>query len=337
MSTPSRDDQAELLPLDREAMDWALRFVTGKAGPTDLAALKQWAAQSPEHAAAFDRASLLWKAAGPAGQELLSEGVFVQTPLHRSRTATRGGSGLGRRAFLGGALAASAAGVAVMAVRPPLDLWPSVSQLRGDYRTGTGMQRRITLSDHVSIMLNTRTSIAVHEADGQIERIALIAGETAISTVPASRKSVVVTAGNGSTTGADGARFNLLAEDRSVCVTCIEGNIQVEHRTAVLKLSAGQQIEYSDRGLSPPVAVNPALVTAWQSGIVIFQATPVTQVVAEVNRYRPGRVILTDEALGRRLFNARLGIDKIDLVIGQIAEVFGAKTTKLPGGIVLLG
>jgi transmembrane sensor len=330
-SAMSGDKAGELEPLDREALDWAVRFAAGKARPADLAALKQWAARSPDHAAAFDRASLLWKAAGPAGRELLSE--TNPSPL-------RGGSGvggLGRRAFLGGALAATAAGVAVMVARPPLDLWPSVSELRGDYRTGTGEQRRIVLSDHISIALNTRTSIAVGEAGGEIERISLIAGETAISTAAGNRKSLVVSAGDGRTTSDSDARFNLLAEDRFVCVTCVEGKIQVEHRADGLQLSAGQQARYSDRGLSPAVAVNSALVTAWQNGIVIFQATPVKQVVAEVNRYRPGRVILRDEALGRRLFNARLRIEKIDLVIGQIAEVFGAKTITLPGGIVLLG
>ncbi len=179
--------------------------------------------------------------------------------------------------------------------------------------------------------------MGVQERDGLVERVALIAGEAAVSTPSARRNPVVVTAGNGRTTGADGARFNLLAEERAVCVTCLEGHIEVEQGGASRLLSAGQQVVYSARGLSAAVAIDPLLVTAWQNGVVIFQATPVRQVVAEVNRYRPGRVILRDEALGRKTFSARLRIDKIDLAIGQIAEVFGAPTTSFPGGIVLLG
>ncbi len=67
------------------------------------------------------------------------------------------------------------------------------------------------------------------------------------------------------------------------------------------------------------------------------QLTPVSQVIAEVNRYRPGRVILTNETLGQQLFSARLSIKNIDRVIAQVAEIFNARTTELPGGVVLLG
>jgi transmembrane sensor len=84
-------------------------------------------------------------------------------------------------------------------------------------------------------------------------------------------------------------------------------------------------------------AIDLAAVTAWQQGLVIFRSTPITDVIAEVNRYRPGRVILTNAALGRRQLNARFRIEDIDQVVGQIEQVFGARATTLPGGIVLLG
>jgi transmembrane sensor len=83
--------------------------------------------------------------------------------------------------------------------------------------------------------------------------------------------------------------------------------------------------------------IDPAAVTAWQHGLVIFRSAPITEVVAEINRYRPGRVILTNAELGRRELNARFRIEDIDRVVGQIEQVFGAHTTTLPGGIVLLG
>ena len=62
-----------------------------------------------------------------------------------------------------------------------------------------------------------------------------------------------------------------------------------------------------------------------------------TEAIAEINRYRPGRIILTNAALGARIFNARFRIENIDGVVGQIQQVFGASATSLPGGIVLLG
>ena len=62
-----------------------------------------------------------------------------------------------------------------------------------------------------------------------------------------------------------------------------------------------------------------------------------SEVVAEVNRYRRGSVILTNATLGRERLNARFKIANIDRVISQIEQVFGARTRALPGGIILLG
>lgn len=85
------------------------------------------------------------------------------------------------------------------------------------------------------------------------------------------------------------------------------------------------------------MVADPAFVTAWQGGIVIFHSTPVAEVIAEVNRYRSGKIILTNDALGRERFSARFRIENIERVIGQIEQIFGARATALPGRIVLLG
>jgi transmembrane sensor len=227
--------------------------------------------------------------------------------------------------------------VAWVAVRPPLDLWPSVSEFASDYRTAPGVQRKLTLSDQIAVELNTRTSINVHSTDGAADQIELISGEAAIALAPSAERPFTVRAGNGRTIGGADARFNVRCDDQRVSVTCIAGNVQVDQGIAAVPLPAGQQVRYSGRGLDAPTKADLALITAWQDGVVIFQSTPVSQVVAEVNRYRPGRVILVNETLGRRLFNARVPIKNIDRVVGQIAEVFDARVTVLPAGIVLLG
>ena len=318
--------------LDQEAYDWVVRFVAGGAQPADMAALKQWAARSPAHRTAFDRASLLWKATGPAGQELLIDQTFVPTPTGQRTGASR----ITRRSFVGGAIAASVAGIWT-AVRPPLALWPSVTELASDYRTAPGVQRKLTLSDQFAIELNSRTSINVHSTDGAADQIDLISGEAAIALTANATKPLSVRAGHGETIGGADARFNVRCDDQIISVTCIAGHVQVDHGDTALSLPAGQQLRYSSRGLEVPMKADLAIITAWQDGVVIFQSTPIAQVVAEINRYRPGRVILTNAALGRRIFNARVPIRNIDLVVGQIAETFGAGLTALPGGIVLLG
>ena len=320
-------------PLEHEAYGWVVRFVSGEAGRAEIKALKQWSAQSPVHAEAFDQASTVWKALDPARRKTLSENVLAFPPAASRGRSIAAQSRLGRRAFLGGAIAASAAGAAFMAVRPPLELWPSLSELSADYRTETGEQRQIMLADSVSVEMNTQTSIALRSSAGNPDRFELIAGEAMVF---APKTSVTVLAAGGRVV-ASGARFNVRYVGQPVCVTCLDGAVEVEVPAKAVVLSAGKQVIYSTSGFDDPTMIDPTVVTAWKNGIVIFDGTPISEVIAEVNRYRHGKVILTNTALGRERFNARFRIENIDRVVGQIAQVFGAQARTLPGGIILLG
>lgn len=328
-ATDMSDEEPDFGPIEREAYEWVRRFASGAARPADLSALQQWSARSLARREAFAHISRTWQQLAPIGEA-------GQKPWRAAALAPRS-SHVGRRAFLGGALAASAAGVAAMTVHPPLGLWPSWAELSADYRTAPGEQREVRLADNVSIELNTRTSMTLHPRAGRTDRIELVAGEVMIAAMSKASGPLTVLAANGRVV-ATNARFNLRYDNpQSVCVTCLEGEVQVKQLDATLSLSAGQQAVYSKHGIGAAVTVNAVAVTAWQQGLVIFRSTPITEVVAEINRYRPGRVILTNAALGRRELNARFRIGDMGRVVEQIEQIFGAHATTLPGGIVLLG
>jgi transmembrane sensor len=240
-----------------------------------------------------------------------------------------------RRFFLGGALAAAAAAsVAYVAVRPPLDLWPSYTELMADFRTGAGERRQVLLSDNVSLDLNTRTSIAVLSQSPERTEIELLAGEAAIAT-GASGAPLTVIAAN-ARLDATHAEFNLRCDGTQASISCLTGRLDLTRDGQSLELSAGQQVTYDTGGVQPVTVVDPGKVMAWQRGVLTFDATPVEQVIAELNRYRPGRIILMNGDIGRRLLNARIKIAETDKIIVQIVQIFGAKARELPGGVVLL-
>lgn len=320
--------------LEHEAYGWVVRFISGEVRAEEIEAFKKWAARSPAHTEAFDEASKVWKALDPARSQLLakaSSSVRSENVNPIRLSVPR----IGRRAMLAGALTASAAGAAVLVRVPPLALWPSWSELAADYRTHTGEQRKIALSDGVVVELNTQTSIALRSAADSANQIELINGEAMIQT-PKEAAPFTVLAADGRVV-ASRTRFNVRYDGQSVCVTCLDGFVEVERSARALSLGAGQQTVYSAQGIGAPVKVNPDIVTAWKDGFIVFDATPIADAITEINRYRRGRVILTNPALGRERFNARFRLENIDRVLGQIELVFGAKARSLPGGIVLLG
>lgn len=319
-------DEQQEEALKREALAWVARIGLGNATEDDLAALRRWRDTSPAHAAALARAGLLWRDLGPPVEALARAGLAM-APGRAYRPS--------RRALLGGAVAVGAAASAALLLRPPLALWPSLDELQADYRTGTGEQRHLALSDAVSIEMNTRTSISIRPAaDGS--GVELISGEAAVTVRPSVAQPFIVVAGGGRMRATQ-ATFDVRVTGSAVCVTCIDGEVAVEEAGRTLRVGPARQVAYGERSLGDIVVADPAAVAAWREGMLVFHDTPLAQVIDEVNRYRPGRIFLLDAALGRRLVTARFEIARLDTVMGQIRHVFGASVRTLPGGLVLVG
>jgi transmembrane sensor len=322
------DDQTgDLDPLQREALQWIVRLTSGTATAADAEALKCWRAQSDAHEAAFAEAARLRRTLQRAAAEFAAE---YPSSTGGARFPEKRRLMTGRRALLGGAIAASGAAAAYLALRPPMGLWPSVAELTADYRTATGEQRQVTLADGASLAMNTQTSVAVASP----REIRLIAGEAEISIGQASSKPLEVVAAGGRTIAGD-ATFNVRRYGSLVSVTCLEGGVEVRQRRRDADLRSNQQVSYGNGNLGEVVSVDPALVTAWRQGLLIFHNERLSQVIDEVNRYRPGRIILANGELGHRLVNGVFHLDRIDGVIDQIRKL-GATVVSLPGGVVLV-
>lgn len=317
--------------LKREAHEWVTRLTSGEATAADAEALNRWRSTSRAHRRAFAEANQLWRTLHPAARQIAARDGVTKAPR-----AVMGPRLMGRRVFLGGAAAASAAAAAYVTVRPPLDLWPSLSEMTADHRTGIGQQQQFALATDVSVELNTRTSIArLTSQAGDEDVVELIAGEAAFAMPRRTEKPFVVVAGQGKTTAAQ-ARFNIRRDATAVCITCLEGDVQVEHLGRVASVGARQQVTYSTSGLGPVGTADTEVVTAWQRGLLVFRNDPLARVIDEINRYRVGRIILTNAELGRRPVLATFRLDRIDEVVPRLQAVFGVRIRELPGGIVLV-
>jgi transmembrane sensor len=135
---------------------------------------------------------------------------------------------------------------------------------------------------------------------------------------------------------ANQATFNTRCIDGTVSVTCIEGMVDVESPPDFIQLRAGQQVMFSvAQGLGAPITADPG-AAAWQKGLLIVRDRALAEVVTEVNRYRSGRIVITNADLGRRLVNGTFHLDRLDNFPSQVQQLFGASLRALPGGVVFL-
>lgn len=309
-------------PAMLEALQWLSRLKPGMATPSDLEALRAWRAKSLDNEAAF-REMAAYRRLARASQTASAPAIL---PAEPSR-------GIGRRALLagGGAIAATLAGIG--AIRPPLGLWPSLDELMADHRTPPGGRLAFTPTAGVHVEMNTRTSVSLaHGNDG----IHLLAGEAYVAVArPARAFSVrvsdqVVTAG-------DGDAMDVRDSGEGLCVTCVAGSLQVRRGASSITAMAGEQLLFSADRLLRRAGIDVATATAWRRGLLIFDNTPLSQVIDEINRYRGGHIVLTDATLGSRTVDGIFHTNEIDSTVTQIQQLLGVRLTHLPGGIILIG
>ncbi|HEY3599392.1 MAG TPA: FecR domain-containing protein [Paraburkholderia sp.] len=317
-----------------QARAWLLRLRAGNVSPEDAQAFQQWCELHPQTAYLLrDTWSTLRSAAAEIAQEERASGKAWKGNVGRAHPLRPG-----RRAFVGFAVAA---GASWLALRPPLALWPSIGDFAADWRTGTGEQRQVALSDRVRVEMNTQTRLNVLPANESTRAVELLAGEAEIvAAAPTAGqaglvRTVAAVAGKG-TMRAQVARFDIRRTGDQVCVTCISGSVAFEHPRRRLTLLASQQLIYDDRFVRPVSQVDSGVVTSWRRGVLVFNGVPLAQVVDEINRYRPGKIILRNTALGENRMQAQFPIAKLDDVIDMLGKLYGAHITKLPGNIVLL-
>jgi transmembrane sensor len=186
----------------------------------------------------------------------------------------------------------------------------------------------------VAIRMNTKTSISLH-GGSDLGAIELIAGEASFATSTGQSQAFSVVAAGGKAS-ADEAQFDVRRLESGACVTCLARAVRVEYRQTTVTLGPNQRVSYDSNGLGKIVPVDAAVAVAWQNGLLIFNMTPLAEVIDELNRYRTGRIVLLNQAAAKIPVNGRFRIDRPDEALMQIERAFGVSGRALPGGFVLL-
>lgn len=320
--------------LQREAQHWLLRLTSGSATMHDATAFEHWCGQSPAHVEAFAQTRRLWENLGPAADAwMAAEQTRTAAPAPRAAALPRTQPRMSRRAFLGAAIAASAA---LVVLHPPLQLWPSLTDMVADYRTATGEQREIDLGHGVVVQMNTQTAINMRTSSDQAIGIELLGGEIQVKSTGARAAAVSVFAGNGRVDVGTMAKCNVRCDATDVQVTGLEGATTLRYQGQVAVLQTAQRAQYGEGGVGRVTPADIDAVMAWRRRVLIFDGQPLADVVREINRYRPGKVILANDALAQRKVQARFSLNQLADVAALIQDAYGAKVTSLPGGIVIL-
>jgi transmembrane sensor len=318
--------------LHKEAQRWLLRLTSGSATTLDARAFEHWCGQSRAHVEAFAETRRMWENLGPAAQSLLA-GAAARPRSGDAVHAPRMQPRMSRRAFLGAAIAAT---VALAVVHPPLQLWPSLSDVVADYRTATGEQRDVDLGQGIVIHMNTQTALNLRKSQGRVVGIDLLGGEIQVKATAEAAQPVAIFAGGGTIDVDVEAKCNVRCYAAEVQVTGLDGSTTLQYKGRREVLKTAQQADYGHGQLGKVIPADIELTMAWRRRVLIFDGQPLSAVIEEINRYRPGKIILANDRLAERRVQARFSLNQLTDVAALIQNAYGAKVTSLPGGIVIL-
>ena len=307
------------------AQDWFLRLRDPDVAPADRMRFEAWHDSDPRHGAAWREIQAMWSEIGDLEPAFAPRGQPAPAP-----------ASVARRRWLprwrwGAAMAGLAAACLLVFV-----LGPSTAhlpaRLLADHGTAIGEQRTIALPDGSMAYLNTDTAIDVSFSDRR-RVVKLLHGEALFEVEKDETRPFDVLALDGKATAVGTAFAVAIAEERAT-VTVTEGIVRVTSPDGSFDgastLLAGQQISYRRGGTPGAVrTLDAEAATAWRQGTIAIRNRPLASALAEIGRYRPGRIVLLGDGARYAPVTARLSLSDVDGGIDALAATHGLTVTRV--------
>lgn len=283
-------------PTYLEALEWFIRMKDAQVSAEDRAAFETWFLSDPSHPAAYERARVLWERFG-----------VVKPEYDRLRQSGR----IGRRGMLLGGLAALVAAPSLYLLSRRISF--------PDYATGLAERLAVTLPDGSMVELGSSSSLSL-DFSPQQRRVLLHGGQAFFRVAANAYRPFVVEAEMGSIQ-ALGTEFNVKLATETVVVAVVEHSVKIRSASsAPVVLEAGWQVSYGSDGIAPAKRADLAAALAWRQDRIIVVDAPLRDVLTELERYRRGRILLMDSAIGDIPVTAVFDTRHTDNALRIIAE-----------------
>lgn len=306
-----------------EATAWFIDFNEAQVDRHGEQEFSAWLRRSPEHVQAFLQVSAFWEDA-----ELLSkrpdldldgliarakaEGNVVSLDVaDRANVKRAPESSKVRR------LALAAAATLLLALGTGFFAWHTLYRAPS-YATETGEQRSITLEDGSTVTLNSRSRIKLRFTAAE-RAVELVEGQALFKVAKQPARPFVVSTGD-TRVRAVGTEFDVYRKRTGTVVTVVEGRVAVARNLDIstpppprtqpsspeagprigpgeLLLAAGERLVVTEAEIETPKAANIANATAWTDKRLVFESTPLREVVEEFNRHNRQQLVIRDPEL----------------------------------------
>jgi transmembrane sensor len=244
-------------------------------------------------------------------------------------------------------IAAAAAAVLVLGIVT----WTVLQRLGApqDYATVLGERRVVTLADGSRVSLDSNSEVTVRYTSGA-RLLHLVRGQARFDVAHDVERPFSVLAG-GQKVIATGTAFNIDLDESKVLVTLIEGHVvivderspmgtlglpELESRHRSVELTAGQQLAASAEGVPDVKPANIQRATAWLSGRLIIDDEPLSEVVAQVNRYSTTPIRIDDSTISSMRISGVFNTGDVAGVLDIVTQYLPVRAVRQTDGTIEL-
>ncbi len=303
--------------VSRRAVAWLVALDAPGSTDATRRACERWRREHADH----ERA---WQHLESVGQRLrelsppLAHGTLV-------RSAEGGDRARRRRAIKALAVAAFAGSGAWLARDSLRDEW---LDWQADHRTATGERREVELADGTRIRLDTASAIDVR-FDAAQRTVSLLHGQMMVTTGADPARPFLVETAQG-TLRPIGTRFTVRQNTGSGHLVVLEGAVEVrpgDAGFAARVLRAGEQASFTRTAIEPARPAD-AAAAAWSSGMLVAHDMPLREFIAELSRYRAGR-LACDPAVAELRVSGIYPLADTDRVLDMLLRTLPIETYSL--------
>lgn len=270
------------------------------------AALAQWRLRSGEHEAAAQEARLRWEAMGGVSNDLRAHFGEVASAIAPSSPRRPR-----RRLLLS---AATLLGTGLLAGRGVQWYWQQPT-FTASYAMRTAQMLKVSLADGMDGGRGTRLDLSPQSAVDvalyrQHRRVDMKRGEVRFDVAHDAGRPFVVHA-RGARIEVVGTVFTVRDRGSAITVGVERGQVRVQPLPAqgvagdAIDLHPGQLLQIQEGRAEPVRAVDPATLSPWREGWLVFQNEPLRDALATVNAYRAQPITLADAKVGDLRLSSR--------------------------------
>ena len=322
-----------------------IRVLSGKAEPIEERSLANWRSESSQNEQHFREVSAIWDWTGttapandvesppppPSLETIVSQG----DALGRQDVRLRFARGLGRKEIRPWAAAAVIAAVS-------LGVWigrlgPAPEEVIGtEYAALSAAAATVALVDGSFVRLAPGSRLRFAERADYRE--AWLSGRGFFAVESDAERPFLVHTDLGEAQVL-GTRFEMASGTTELRLIVVEGRVAVTATSGrAAEVSGGQVARLGTNGdFSVETVENVYDLLDWPGGVLLFQSTPLLQVVEELSAHFGVTIELEDAALSARTVTAWFGDESLEEVVESICLLVQAECDVDAGGVIIGG